>query len=71
VQVTRVDSRVGDNYNIVVFSNGGDTVAVRLDAASGKLLEFSESANAAGYLAGVGTAVYNGGSPFYPTSIHG
>jgi hypothetical protein len=68
VQVTRVDSLVGDDYSIVIFSNGGDTVAVRLDAASGTLLEFSESANAAGYLAGIGAAIYDGdGSPFYPT----
>jgi hypothetical protein len=67
VQVTHVDSKVSDDYTIVVFSNGADTVAIRLDAASGKLLEFSESANAAGYLAGIRAAVYTGdGSPFYP-----
>jgi hypothetical protein len=70
VQVTRVDSKVSDDYTIVVFSNGVDTVAVRLDQASGKLLEFSEAPGVTGYLAGVGVAVYDGdGSPFYPTPI--
>jgi hypothetical protein len=70
VQVTRVDNRVGDDYNIVVFSNGADTVAVRLNAASGKLLEFSEASNVTGYLTGVGVAVYDGdGSPFYPYAL--
>jgi hypothetical protein len=67
VQVTRVDSKVGDDYTIVVFSNGASTVAVRLNALNGNLLEFSESANATGYLKGVRTAVYKSGSPFYPT----
>jgi hypothetical protein len=70
VQVTRVDSKVGDDYNIVVFSNGASTVAVRLNAASGKLLEFSEASGVTGYLTGVGIAVYNGdGSPFYPQCL--
>jgi hypothetical protein len=67
VQITRVDSKVSDDYTIVVLSNGVDTVAVRLDQASGKLLEFSEAPGVTGYLAGVSVAVYNGGSPFYPT----
>jgi hypothetical protein len=71
VQVTRVDSKVSDDYNIVVFSNGVDTVAVRLGRASGKLLEFSEASGVTGYLAGVVAADYYGGNPFYPTLIRG